>query len=277
MSVTARAIIIDESPGHTQRHEQGAIQRIADVVRHWRAALAGAIIAGGLAAAWQVSDARERMYVVLIENAALPLESGVTPIAKHDLAAMINAMASGSTESAGFALDGTLEATVPKAGDLVRITIGVTAPDRQTSDETAQRIANLLTAAVDGAFKTRVDSAREYLDSQVEVTKQSLLQVEAMIAEDPPAGWKSDRADLVRRADELRARAAALVVRAGQLKSPQLVSAPTPQDPVGLAKRTGFVVLAAAAGAVAAGAAAAIAGKVRIALAARRSGGFVQM
>ncbi|MBL9140774.1 MAG: hypothetical protein JNK53_02805 [Phycisphaerae bacterium] len=263
LSVTTRAILIDESGGSAGRHDRSMIDRMADLVRHWRAALMGALVVAAVATAWQANAAREQTYVALIENATLPGDAGVAPIAKHDLAAMINAMAAGSEESGLLPEDGYLDASVPKVGDLVRITIVLRTPDSKAGLVTARDVIKDLTAAIDETFKPRLASAEAYLKAQIEVTKQAIVQVDAMLAEETPTQGKSDRADLVRRTDELRARAASLEIRVTQLSGPRVFAPPAPQDDPSLLHRAGLVGLAAAAGALAFGAIAAIAESVR--------------
>lgn len=263
LTVTTRAILIDEGSAGGVAGDRGMIYRVAEVVRHWRAALLGGLIVAAVATAWQANEARRQTYVALIENASLPLDAGVPPIAKHDLAAMINAMAAGSAESGLLPADGYLEASVPKVGDLVRITISLNTSDPKAGLDTARKVTQDLATKMDEMFKPRLESAAKYLNSQIEITRQAAAEVEAMLAEDPPPGWKSDRADLIRRADEMRARGASLEVRVTQLAGPQVFSQPAPQDDPSMLHRAGVVGLAAALAAVACGAFAAAASHVR--------------
>lgn len=257
---TARAFVLEEAPAGPERT---LAHRVADLARHWRAVAIGALILGGGTAYWQVREARERAYVVLVENASFPAESGISAISKHDLAAMINTMAVDSDEGGILPDDAWLEATAPKVGDLVRVTIRLENPDPKAAERSARSVADALEAAIDRNFKARITAAEGYLRSQIEVTTQSAAQAEAMLKDEMPQTIKSDRADLVGRVDELRARAAAMTMRIPMIRSPKIVSPPTLIEDPGSARRGGMVALAALAGGCIAGSLAVLTSRVR--------------
>jgi hypothetical protein len=263
VAATARAFVLETEPAGPERT---LAHRVADLARHWRAVAVGAAIVGGGALWWQVREAQQRAYVVLVENASFPAESGIPAISKHDLAAMINTMAVDSDEG-GILPDGAwLEAAAPKVGDLVRVTIRLENADPKGAERSARSVADSLEAAIDRNFKPRIAAAEGYLRSQIEVTNQSAAQAEALLRDELPQAIKSDRADLVGRVDELRARAAAMTMRLPMIRGPKLVSPPTLLEDPGTPRRAGIVALAALVGGVVGGSLGVLAGGVRAVL-----------
>lgn len=264
--IAARAFVIEDAE-RLLLPRRGPVDFIADIARHWRAGVLGALIVGGASVAWQVRNAGERQFVLLVESATLPAESGVQAITKHDLAAIINSMAV-PTDSGGVLPPGaTLDASVPKTGDLVRVTITLQSQASESLGDSAKAIASELSKRLGELFAPRVASAKAYLESQAEVTRQSITHLDALIAKESDATPPSDRSVLLAQLDQLRARGAATAVRASQLAGPSAVELPIEQEDPGTLRRVGLVAVAAGLGGLLSAALAALCGKVHSALA----------
>jgi len=160
-----------------------------------------------------------------------------------------------------------MDASVPKTGDLVRVTISLQSGADGALGDKAKSIAAEMSRRLGELFAPRVASAKAYLESQAEVTRQSIAHLDALITKETDATPPSDRSVLLAQLDQLRARGAASAVRASQLAGPSAVELPIEQDDPGTLRRAGLVAVAALLGAMAASALAALCSKVHGAMA----------